>query len=78
MTDIYMYMGVIGATIILLLFVLNELGRIKNTNFWYDLGNFVGAVLLLVYAWSLGSTPFMILNAVWAFVALRDVMLKRG
>jgi len=66
--------GVVGAGIILILFLLNQFNKLKNNNFWYDFGNFVGSALLCVYAYLLGSIPFLILNFIWAVFSLRDVL----
>jgi nicotinamide riboside transporter PnuC len=68
------YIGIIGATIILVLFLLNQFNKLKNNNIWYDGGNFVGSVLLAIYAVLLNSTPFLILNFIWAVFSLRDVV----
>ncbi|MDO8464447.1 MAG: hypothetical protein Q7S46_04225 [Gallionella sp.] len=67
--------GTVGATIILISFILNEIHKLDSESFIYDLSNFVGAILLALYAYILSSIPFLILNVVWALVALRDVVL---
>ena len=66
--------GTIGAGMILVMFLLNQFNKIKNDNIYYDFGNFVGATLLVIYAYLLGSTPFFILNFIWAFFSLKDVI----
>ena len=66
--------GIIGASIILILFLLNEFNKIKNDDFWYDFGNFIGSALLVIYSYLLGSIPFIILNFIWAFFSLKDVL----
>ncbi|MFH1012217.1 MAG: hypothetical protein V1760_00505 [Candidatus Peregrinibacteria bacterium] len=65
--------GASGATIILIAFILNQTGRWKNEYFIYDLFNFVGSVVLIIYAVILSSYPFMVLNFVWGAVSLRDI-----
>lgn len=71
--------GATGAAIILIFFILNELHKISNDSLWYDVGNFLGSFLLLVYAYLLGSIPFLILNTVWAAFSLKEIIsdLKR-
>lgn len=76
MQEYVLYIGVLGAGIILLFFVLNELGKISHKNFWYDAGNMIGSGLLIIYAYLLGSIPFLILNVVWFIVSLRDVLFQ--
>jgi ABC-type amino acid transport system permease subunit len=67
--------GIVGALIILIAFFLNEIHKISEDDFTYDILNIVGAGLLAVYAYMLGSTPFLVLNIVWFLIALRDVIL---
>lgn len=69
--------GILGATIILVLFLLNQMGKVDKDDFIYDLGNFIGSATLLYYSYLLGSIPFMILNIIWAGYSLRDVLLKK-
>ncbi|MCL9971926.1 MAG: hypothetical protein NBV63_00770 [Candidatus Pacebacteria bacterium] len=66
--------GVVGAGIILVFFVLNQTKVLDIDNFWYDLGNTVGSGLLVYYAVLLGSIPFIILNVVWMLFSLKDVV----
>lgn len=66
------YIGSLGAGLILIAFVLGQLHIWKDTYFVYDLLNTVGSVLLLIYAWIGFSWPFLILNFVWAVVSLKD------
>ena len=66
--------GTIGASILLLFYILSQFDLIKNTNPYYDAGNFIGAVLLAIYAYQGGVWPFVVLELVWAAVSLRDLM----
>ena len=63
-----------GALIILVAFFLNETHRISEDSFVYDGMNLVGSLLLMGYAFSLKSLPFLILNSIWFVVALRDII----
>ena len=67
--------GIIGAMLILVGFVLNELHKLDQDSLAYDLINLVGSCLLTIYAWLLGSIPFFVLNMIWALLSLRDVYL---
>lgn len=73
--DLYTIVGICGASIILLAFILNELHHLSNDSLAYDIMNLVGAVLLCLYAYLISSWPFLVLNAVWAIVSARDVMI---
>jgi O-antigen ligase len=67
--------GIIGALLILLAFILNQIHIWKDRDLIYDLTNFLGAVLLAIYGVIINGWPFVILNSVWAIVSLRDVVL---
>jgi hypothetical protein len=66
--------GTIGAVIILVLFLLNQFKLLSVDNVWYDLGNVVGGFILLIYSYLIMSIPFILINAVWTFFSLRDVV----
>lgn len=66
--------GIIGAGIVLVAFVLNQTNVWKNDNVRYDILNLVGSFLLVLYAVLLESIPFFILNLVWGLVSLMDVI----
>ncbi len=67
------FIGTAGASIILVFFLLNQFHKIDRDSVWYDIGNFIGSGLLVIYAYLLPSIPFLILNAVWALVSLREI-----
>lgn len=73
-TDLTTIVGVFGASIILIVFVLNQINKLKNDSFLYDFLNLIGSILLMIYAILLTSYPFLILNLVWALVSLKDVV----
>lgn len=66
--------GFIGALVLLVAFLLNQLGRWETTDFEYDFINLIGASLLSVYAWQIGSIPILILFVVWTLFSLKDVV----
>jgi hypothetical protein len=72
--DTTLAIGVIGAGIILIAFLLNQMNIWRNDTFGYDFANLVGSLVLIYYAVLLDSIPFMILNAVWALFSLKDVL----
>lgn len=73
--DINILVGAIGAVVLLIAFVLEEIHKLSDESIVYDALNFIGAALLAVYAYLLQSIPFLILNTIWSLVALRDVFL---
>lgn len=68
------YIGSLGAGLILFAFVFGQLHIWKDTYFIYDLLNLIGSVLLIIYGYIGYSWPFVVLNAVWAIVSLKDVV----
>ncbi len=67
--------GVIGAGLLLIAFVLNEFKKLSTESLAYDALNLVGASFLVWYAILLQSIPFLVLEGIWALVSLRDVFL---
>lgn len=55
-------------------FLLNQLGHWETSDFEYDFINLIGAALLSVYAWQIGSLPILILFIVWTLFSLKDVV----
>ena len=73
--SLVLFIGILGAGLVLLAFILGQLHVWKDTSLIYDLVNFIGAVLLIVYGLMIEGYPFAVLNGVWALVSLRDVVI---
>lgn len=63
-------LAAVGAALILLAFFLLQTGRVDAQHRPYQLTNLVGAVLLATAAFMTESWAFVVLNVVWALVAL--------
>jgi hypothetical protein len=70
-----LYFGFVGMAMILIAFIMNQLHRWHDDDLIYDSFNAIGALLMVYYSYTISSYPFLILNAVWAAVSLRDVVL---
>ena len=70
MTELQSIIGVIGLISLLAAFSLNVAGILKTNGPFYSIFNSVGSFLLAVYALSLGSFIFTILNVVWGFFGI--------
>lgn len=71
MIEISFIIGVLGMLLILLAFVFDEFVRNFNQNTAiYNVINIFGSGMLVYYAFSIHSWPFIILNAVWLIVAI--------
>lgn len=72
-------MGIVGMSLILIAFVLDEFLKKWGINtVKYNLVNMFGSGLLGYYAYTLNSWPFMILNGVWFLVAGYKLILVRN
>lgn len=74
MLDSYTIIGFIGAIVLVVGFLMNHLGKWGNDDFEYDFINLIGAAILAVYAWQIGSYPLLILFMVWSLLSLKDVL----
>ncbi|MBI5155654.1 hypothetical protein HZA45_00105, partial [Candidatus Peregrinibacteria bacterium] len=72
--------GTSGAAICLVAFVLTQFHEWEGDYLIYEFFNFLGSLLLLIYAVYLNSYPFIVLNTIWGGVALWYVFvdLKRN
>ena len=62
-------------SIILILFILSEVKKLSPETTLYDAANAAGAFLLVYYAFTLKSWPFLILNSVWGLFSLYEVIM---
>jgi len=75
MIGIGVIVGFVGMFLILLAFFMNQTRRWKTENPVYDVINFIGALLLIVYSYLIKSWPFLILNLVWLIVSFREAII---
>lgn len=66
-------LGIASASLILIVFIALEYGKMDSDSIWFDFANFLGAIGLFIYAYSQGVVPFMLTNGVWAFISGIDV-----
>ena len=64
------WIGAVGVFQILLAYLLNISGRIKNLDLSYVLLNLIGAAMACAASVLLNYLPFIILEAVWAIASL--------
>lgn len=74
MLDANAIIGFIGALVLLVAFLLNQIGRWQTSDFEYDFINLIGSALLSLYVWQIGSIPLLILFVVWTLFSLKDVV----
>ena len=69
----------IGVIILLIAFLLNLYKKLPAENKIYSLLNFTGATICCFSSWLIRFYPFIILEGVWAFVALLSLFnVPRG
>ncbi len=67
--------GALGMLLILAGFALEEFtSHSRHESVLYNILNAVGATLLIAYAYTLDSWPFLVLNAAWLLVALAKLL----
>jgi len=60
----------IGVIILLIAFLLNLYNKLSSESKTYGLLNLIGAGICCFASWMVSFYPFVILEGVWAFVAL--------
>jgi hypothetical protein len=65
--------GFSGMLLILTAFFMNQTKRWSSEDLAYDAVNAAGGLLLVFYAFLINSYPFLILNALWAYLSIKDV-----
>jgi len=60
----------IGVIILLIAFLLNLYKKLQSESKTYSLLNLIGAGICCFASWMVSFYPFVILEGVWAFVAL--------
>jgi hypothetical protein len=72
--DLILTIGIAGALLILVAFIGDQIGKLSAKSFFYDVINFFGSGLLIVYGTLIAAWPFVVLNTIWFLVSLRDVI----
>ncbi len=62
--------GSVGVGLLLLAFLLNMVHKLKTTGKTYSLMNFLGAAMSCYASYLIHFFPFVVLEAIWALVAL--------
>ena len=68
------YIGIIGAVVLLIAFALLELDKLSRDKISFHILNFIGASLLLVYAFIINSYVFVALNVAWDLFSLYRII----
>jgi len=69
----------IGVIILLIAFLLNLYKKLNTESKIYSLLNLIGAGICCLSSWLIGFYPFVVLEAVWALVALLSLFnVPRG
>jgi hypothetical protein len=69
----------IGVIVLLVAFLLNLYGKLPARNVYYKLLNFAGAGICCLSSYLIRFYPFVVLEAVWGFVALLSLFnVPRG
>lgn len=69
------WIGSLGVLQILIAYFLNITGKIQTTHLSFILLNLMGAGMACLASVMLHYLPFIILEAIWAMIALRSLIL---
>lgn len=72
---VYNGIGIVGAILLLFGFYRINSGRWNNKSFWYELDNLFGAGLLIAYQIHYHAFVTVVVNIVWASVALWGLLV---
>ncbi|MDB4293548.1 hypothetical protein N9954_09095 [Maribacter sp.] len=64
------WIGFIGVFLILLAYILNVIGKLKNTDLAFILLNLIGAAIACFASILMAYVPFILLEGVWTMVSL--------
>ena len=68
--DIYFIMGLLGLSLILIAFFIENIGKGGKNRINYNILNLIGSFFLLLYAFNQNTIIFMFLNGFWILIAL--------
>jgi len=68
------WIGFIGVFLILLAYILNLIGKLKNKDLTFIILNLIGASMACLASILMEYLPFIILEGVWAVVSLISLM----
>lgn len=69
----YTILGLVGALLILFGFYRISIGKWTGTSFWYELDNMAGALMVASYQIHYRAYISVVVNIIWAVVALRGL-----
>ena len=68
------WLGFVGVLQILLAYFLNVTGKVTNKSLVFILPNLIGAIMACAASILLDYLPFIILEGIWALIALFSLM----
>ena len=73
----YIFIGIVGALLVLLGFYRISIGKWTGKSLWYEIDNLSGALLVTVYQLHYHAYVTMVVNIIWAVVAFKGVVSYR-
>lgn len=74
--DIYSIIGWVGGIFLILAYFLLSIRKLKSNSIIYHSLNFFGAIGLAISTFMTKSWPSMVLNIVWALIAIFPIYKK--
>ncbi|MCA9386950.1 hypothetical protein KC669_02860 [Candidatus Dojkabacteria bacterium] len=69
--------GIVGAGLALLAFLLIQSEKITQKSLLYDILNALAGVLLVASGFHYETWPFVVLNLVWAGASIKDLIFSK-
>ena len=70
---VYTLFGLFGGALILFGFYRTSVGKWTGKSLWYELDNLFGAILITIYQLHHRAFISVVLNVIWAIVAIRGI-----
>jgi len=75
---VYDLVGIAGAALIIIAYLLLQLRRIDADDVWYSASNAAGAALILLSLWFSFNLAAVIIEAFWLVISLYGITIAAG
>ncbi len=69
-SEIFLALGLIGSALVVIAYLLNQLGRLASADWRFPAANLVGALAILLSLTDAWNLPAAVIEAFWAAISL--------
>jgi hypothetical protein len=73
-SEIFLVLGLIGSALVVIAYLLNQLGRLASADWRFPAANLVGALAILLSLTDAWNLPAAVIEAFWAAISLFGLM----